>query len=295
MNPPDPADVETVLRHLHPEKYLLDPLVAGLKGLAAVKGLPDPSDEFLASMPEARKLQETRQRLLAMSAEEVAHYASQAKAVQAARDKAKAEALEAARFYNQRAAFADFAFWAEVENWSPDDSVALLLGRDPRVVSPDTLAAELKTGTRVPNLGKVDGRAAFHRQFDDLQTLLRRSDALSAPLLKPQAVLTWARTVAAITMPPGLASALESKVNALQLPSTEQTVWAPGAMKRWPPERLATLAAVKATKGTKATAEQFGISEARVRKLLPSEVEPTAGVQNLPSWPPRPKRPRPRR
>jgi hypothetical protein len=41
--------------------------------------------------------------------------------------------------------------------------------------------------------------------------------------------------------------------------------------KKWTPERKAELRAYRDEHGTKAAARQFGISEARVRQLLPTE------------------------
>jgi len=46
---------------------------------------------------------------------------------------------------------------------------------------------------------------------------------------------------------------------------------APGGGKKWTDEELAELRAFRDEHGTKATAQKFGISEARVRQLLPAE------------------------
>lgn len=48
-----------------------------------------------------------------------------------------------------------------------------------------------------------------------------------------------------------------------------------GTGKRWPPERLRELADYREKHGTEAAATHFGITGARVRKLLPGEKVPT--------------------
>jgi len=51
---------------------------------------------------------------------------------------------------------------------------------------------------------------------------------------------------------------------------------APGVRERWTDEALAELRAYRDEHGTRAAAERFGISESRIRQLLPAE-KPAAG------------------
>jgi hypothetical protein len=48
----------------------------------------------------------------------------------------------------------------------------------------------------------------------------------------------------------------------------------PEEQKKWTPEKLAELRAFRDEHGTKAAAKKFGISEARIRQLLPTETPP---------------------
>lgn len=59
--------------------------------------------------------------------------------------------------------------------------------------------------------------------------------------------------------------------------AVDESVPVPIGKKRWTPEAIAELAAYRATHGTKKAAEHFGVSEAFVRKLLPSKTPPPKG------------------
>lgn len=116
--------------------------------------------------------------------------------------------------------------------------------------------------------------------------------------LKPRDVLAWARRSGAVSIPAklqeGLAKIEAAPGNAkdaedmalLPAPRADGTR---GTSKRWTPEELAELRSYKAAHGTKATAERFNISQARVRKLVPTEPEKAAAGQPHSVWTHRPR------
>jgi hypothetical protein len=62
-----------------------------------------------------------------------------------------------------------------------------------------------------------------------------------------------------------------------ELPEEMKRMWPhPEEQKKWTPEKLAELRAFRDEHGTKAAAKKFGISEARIRQLLPNEKPPAA-------------------
>lgn len=68
-----------------------------------------------------------------------------------------------------------------------------------------------------------------------------------------------------------------SAVRGLVPPDVSAPPAAPTRAEKWTPEALAKLKAYRVAHGTKKTAEHFRISEARVRKLLPSDNPPPKG------------------
>ena len=113
-------------------------------------------------------------------------------------------------------------------------------------------------------------QAAAMRQFSapiktdqgDIPPLDRDEYALAARGLRDAAKRL------AVHLPPGPAAEL--------LHVAEPTPSASaGTPKKWTPERLADLHAYREQYGTKTAAKNFGISEARVRKLLPRKAKLT--------------------
>lgn len=303
MSAPKPQDIEDILLHHYPLKQLADALAQSLAPMAAAKGHGETSGIAATAFPDLAKVDALRQELLALPANEVARRAAVARAARAAAvtagqverlkiKKAKAEAKERARFYNQPPAMADFGFWAKAESWTVDDAVALLLGRDPRVVTRDALRIELASGTGLMQLGDPLPRSVFHDACDDLRLLIERSDALTASRLNPGDVVAWAQRTGAANVPPGLLAMLPPAPPQTATPATPPALAgnpAGSAVVRekgskWNPDELAALRAFKALHGTLAAAVEFNISVARVRKLAPSEPERSAPAPSLKSW-----------
>lgn len=84
---------------------------------------------------------------------------------------------------------ADFEAWARKPSWSFDESLALLLGRDPLQVS----------GGQVK---EWKGVSAFADQFARLRHAAAMSEEMvSSPRLEPSAVIRWAERAAVVQVP----------------------------------------------------------------------------------------------
>src|SRR5438045_3872135 len=73
-------------------------------------------------------------KLASLSAEEVASLVGKARAEDAAKAQAKAEATERQYFFNHPSAAADFNHWAKAAYWTLDEATALSFGKSPATV-----------------------------------------------------------------------------------------------------------------------------------------------------------------
>ncbi|MDI4632636.1 hypothetical protein J7U46_06225 [Pelomonas sp. V22] len=294
------ADIDAILK----ERFPLLPLIQAFASFeesqkrgAISAAAPTPAAPSASAIKA--EMDEYRTRLEALPAAEVAQLAVQSRAKLAAKvaaaereREAKAAAKraekEAARFYNLPAAKADYEFWCKVEYWTADEAAALLLGRDPRSVNPATLAAELNKAPGLLSFEKPAAPAAFHSQYDGLRTLVQRSRALQGPQCTPIHVVEWAEENQAIKIDPALKRAASSAARLAPAVAKAEEFQEPaqrspnGTAKKWSADDLAQLSRFREKHGTRAAAEEFGISEARVRKLLPkikvAAASPFAGL-----------------
>lgn len=88
-----------------------------------------------------------------------------------ARAAAEATAKEAAKFYNQAQAEADFAHWGKMEYWTSDEALALLLGKDPRIVSRSAMKRELSPGIEELFFDRPAEKSDFVRSYENLRQL----------------------------------------------------------------------------------------------------------------------------
>lgn len=287
MDQSSKANIEAIMR----DRYPLLPLIHATASIeefqnrtGQTKLVGTPSTPSAVQMKaEADTFRAHLESLPVQELAELGERSRQRLAAQAAAERAKKEAT---RFYNQPGAMADFFFWCKAEYWTADEAAALLLGRDPRVVKPETLAAELSPPKGLFSLSKAPAPAEFHRQFDGLRALLSRASGLQRAALTPRAALEWSLRTNAVNVPPALAAALhtesnpEASADGSAIPATLVTPQSRGTPIRWSPEMLEKLRACRDQRGAKAAAEEFGISEARVRQLLPrsKEDEPKAGA-----------------
>jgi len=200
---------------------------------------------------------------------------------------AKNDAKEAARFYNQPSALADFAYWRKVDFWTIEESVALLLGKDPSVVNSVSLRGDLAPDSSLfSKKERPQVLPEFFRTYERLHIMLSRAEALQGPALRPCDVVSWAYTLKAVSVPPELMDLISAKTSANSdhdfckpeagaLPNQPRTELTPPV--KWTAELLASLEAYRKAHGTKAAAKHFGISDARVRQLLPKAVQKPIG------------------
>lgn len=159
----------------------------------------------------------------------------------AAEQRRKAEAAEkearkeAAKFYNLPSADADFQHWARMEHWTFDEALALLLGKDPRVVTRSAVQRELS-----PDYGLMlfstpqRPKAGFLRTYENLRHVAERAAAMKAPRLRPVDVLLWAHRSGAIEPP----AALVREVTALLRSATPTEARPPSPKQDNAPAKL---------------------------------------------------------
>lgn len=108
--------------------------------------------------------------------------------------------------------------------------------------------------------------------IDDLRAWLLESRGMRVVVLDEQQAPGAVAAGAAQAAPPANASpVLQPEGHAGAEGEVQPESAGPVPAKKWTPERLAELAEYRKKHGTKAAAERFGISPARVRTLLPSE------------------------
>lgn len=209
------ANIDIILRERHPAAVLAELIQDSLARLPMLRR----SDGDIAASPiefaPIAKLATARAHLLAepeavielLAKESQARIdsrvAQQAQERRAKHVQKQAE-TEAGRFYNLPSADAEFTHWLKMGYWTPEESTALLLGKDPSVVSTATLTAELSKGTGLLQLGDRPPRTEFHRRYDRLLQQVTRADGLRGVELKPSAVVNWATRTAAVVVPEAL-------------------------------------------------------------------------------------------
>jgi hypothetical protein len=107
----------------------------------------------------------------------------------------RADRLE---FFNRPDAAADFRFWSHLEQWSLDDTAALLLAKNPQKVSSTSLY-------------RVRHESPFRRAFEDLSSKLIRAkrDGKLKEHDTPANFIGWAEAVG-VPIPPELSGRLEA-------------------------------------------------------------------------------------
>lgn len=134
---------------------------------------------------------------------------------------AKADEIEAALFYNQPSASADFDYWIKAEYWTFDEAVALLLGKAPTVVTWAAVKRELEAKSGYMLFEKPKPASGFLLAYERLRNLALRAQAMTrAAKLKPADVIAWAQNSRATEVPPQLIQLL-----APPLPEKTVTAW----------------------------------------------------------------------
>lgn len=202
MPEPSKADIDRLVYEKYPDlKYVEQTAAMATHLYRGRDNAPDFSEQLA-------RLKAARAEFLALPAAELHALiaASKAREIQASRQlhAAHQAAEDAKRFFNKPAAMARFEVWCKASFWTVDEAAALLLGRDPHTVNPDSLARELSESTGLLGWGGRPQRTEFHRRFDDLRLMLGRAEGLPRPEMKPAEVIAWAEQTQAVAPPAAL-------------------------------------------------------------------------------------------
>lgn len=209
-----------------------------------------------------------------------------------ARKLEKAKNDEASKFYNLASASADFEHWSKAEYWTLEEAVSLLLGKDPRVVSWETLKPYHPASNPFTFLAgqKPAPTTGFLKKYERLLDLASRWQTMkNTQRLAPHEVLDWARHTEAAEPDLSLVAMVARKTKAHtdakqtatenagdakvqnatpQLPSPTDSRPTAGTPEKWTHEKRVEMRAHKEENGTKKTAEHYGMTENRVRQIL---------------------------
>lgn len=282
MAEPSTADIDRLVFEKSPELRVAALALSAAPNLCRGKNAAPELARQVASLQAARAelLSMPRENLLAL----IVASRAREQAAEHERNERKQAAGDAQRFYNQPKAMADFGYWCKLPYWTLDEAVALILGRDPHMVNPETLERELKQKTGLLNIGKLPERRPFHQAYARLRTLIERAEAMNVDRLQPAEVVAWATRSQALRLPDKLVQivgandvAPPTEVSQVsESPSPPTSKRRTGTPKTWTPAELEKLKQHRAAHGTKASAEHFGISAARVRELLPGGAQKAA-------------------
>lgn len=142
------------------------------------------------------KVDTERAVLMAMPDDELERRFITAGTEEQAKAEMRAAIEEKGRFFSKREAEADFSYWSKVEYWSLDESIALLLGKSPEVVTWKVIQAFVNI-------------SAFAKQYERLRNLALRAQAMNRgqTAVYPSAVIGWANEME-IPVPQSLQEAL---------------------------------------------------------------------------------------
>jgi hypothetical protein len=100
---------------------------------------------------------------------------------EAARRRTSYAAMEPFLFFNQPSADADFAYWLDIEVWTPDQAAALSMGKEPSVVNADSMRGPLRSS-------KV--RFTYRNRSDAILSAIQAK--ILSENIQPRAFIAWA-------------------------------------------------------------------------------------------------------
>lgn len=149
------------------------------------------------------------------AADQVARAESEKKRKQekAAREAQAAAEREASKFYNLSSSTADFRYWATMDYWSFDEALALLMGKDPRIMTKEAMRKEIEPeiSLMIPR-PPAPSKSSFVQKYEALRAVAGRAAAMKSPQLKPLGVLLWAHESGAITPPSELVQEISGRL-----------------------------------------------------------------------------------
>jgi hypothetical protein len=209
------ATVERILKLWYPSYFVMEALAQAWPAAA-------PSLKPLESQVRAE-----RERLLALPPDTLATVLQQALAREKAEQQARADEKlrkqqqaaakkEAAKFYNSPAAVnVDYELWVLREYWTFEEALALLLARNPEVVTPAKIRSEL-SAFRLDFTAHPEPQSEFLRTYERLRKVAERATVMAGPRLNPIAVAVWAHGTGLVQVPHRLAQLIVARARKLQ-------------------------------------------------------------------------------
>jgi hypothetical protein len=214
---PNPL-VEEVLRLEFWDKSFYDAM-STLAALPEVRASQSSASQaFLQPTPRQREMQTRRAVLSSMPESELlqlrADLLTKQKAAQLAAEKERQRMRDAAaaekerkQFYNQPDAQANFDYWLKFDFWSFDQAIALILGKNPNVVTWEKVSQAIDPPRLL--LAAKPTPSTFLKAYQNLRTLAGASDVMTAGArLRPADVASWARNRLGLSLPKPLADLL---------------------------------------------------------------------------------------
>jgi hypothetical protein len=186
------------------------------EAMATLASMPEFRNSGLPTPPSERSIaiQARRTALLATPKPELVRRLAELsekveaarKAAEADRQKSREQAAaekERKQFYNQPDAQADFGYWLKHDFWSFDQSIALILGKNPNVVTWERVRAALDPPRLL--LAPKPVPTPFLREYETLRALAFASQVMTASArLRPMDVVRWARDRLGLKLSPEL-------------------------------------------------------------------------------------------
>lgn len=201
-NPKREHWVSTILNHEAPIHHLQQPLAQIAKSMVAL-GMG--SSSFEAGLHSSMNKVNTRRLELEALPDQALE------ALYGQRLAEKARKAEASRFYNQAGAVANFKHWLSMDFWTLEEAVALLTGRDPRIVNRASIDEDI-----APKKGLLAGQpnppTPFTKFFAALLSQAEHANAMThSSKLTPVEVIQWAKGILGNRVPAPLIEHLNAE------------------------------------------------------------------------------------
>ena len=240
--PSESAAIEEILRLKHPWMILTQ----GLFDIARAMKTDT------AVTPELQVIQAQRENLLALEPEAL----YQLLVEERAKD-------ERARFYNVRISPVEIAQWARLDAWTPEEAVALLLGRNPERVNWTKIKWRLQ-------------ESPFVQLYQRLLLIVQRATPLqTGERLNPATVLSWGPVQHGLTPPEELVELVQARQQRFLVTSEPASIKSSPAANapsstptRWTDEMKEELRAYRKKHGLAAAAKKYKITPQRISQVL---------------------------
>lgn len=171
---------------------------------------PPLNSRYDASNDYRSKIEAKRAELQKLTYKELQARYQSALEVEQAKQLAAIEKRENEMFFNHPSATADFEYWAKLDYWSLDETVALLLAKAPEKVTWKSISSYVTS-------------SKFARQFERIRQLgLRATSMNHGGSVSPAAALDWA-----VNMDIEIPAPLQAAVNTRALKASKKLATAP--------------------------------------------------------------------